>query len=297
MPPENPLRVKLAATPVNKTKDKDPHWSFSQLGMYLRCGMQYYFRYVKGLKMPPGLPLASGKAMHEALEYNGKHKMSKGIDMPVADLNDVLVSSHDKFVKELEDVDKKGAGKDKDESLGTLGLYRRTQAPHIEPIAVEHPFRIELPVSDGDEQDNYIPVIGYVDSYAAITDPRPGPTRGKTIIALEDFKKVARKRGQSEVDLTPQLTLYDYVFNLQTDAMTDVVGYRMLGYNKDGPFSQPIYRTPQPKEARVARWHRLLNQFKRVQEAVAKGVFIPVDDPKVCGWCGYRDICQVRKDI
>ena len=289
------LRVKLAETPINKKKDKEPHFSFSQMSMYLRCGMQYYFRYIKGLIMPPNLPLSSGKAMHEALEYNGKHKISKGEDMPVSDLNDVLVTSHDKFIKELEPEEKRGAGKDKDESLGILGLYRRTQAPNIDPIAVEHPFSIDLNTEDSDF--GYVPVIGYVDSYAALPDPRPGPTQGRKVIALEDYKKVARKRSQSEVDLTPQLTLYDYVFNLQTDAMTDVVGYRLLGYNRDGPFSQPIYRTPVPKEQRVNRWHRMLNQMRRVQEAIAKGVFIPVDDPKVCGWCGYRDICQDRKDI
>lgn len=295
MPDDKLLSVKLAETPINKSTEKEPHFSFSQMSMYLRCGMQYYFRYIKGLIMPPNLPLASGKAIHEALEYNGKHKISKKVDMPIADLNDVLVTSHDKYTKELDAVERKGAGKDKDESLGILGLYRRTQAPTITPIAVEHPFRLDLNVEDNDFE--YLPVIGYVDTYASISDPRPGPTRGRTIIALEDYKKVARKRSQTEVDLTPQLTLYDYVFNLQTEQMTDVVGYRQLGYNRDGPFSQPIYRTPQPKEQRVARWTRVLNQMRRVQEAIAKGVFIPVDDPKVCGWCGYRDICQDRKDI
>lgn len=289
------LRVKLAEKPVNKREEKEPHFSFTQMSMYLRCGMQYYFRYIKGIIQPPSLPLQSGKALHEALEYNGKHKMSKGEDMPVTDLNDVLVSSHDKYTGELEDETKNAIGKDKDESLGMLGLYRRTQAPRISPLAVEYQFEVDINQEDNDFE--YLPVIGAVDVFASLPDPREGPTKGKHIIALEDFKKVSRRKSQTEVDLTPQLTLYDYVFSLQTDAMTDVVGLRQFGFNRDGPFSQPIYRTPAPKQERVARWTRVQNQLRRVQEAIKLGVFIPVDDPRVCSWCGYRDICQDRKDI
>ena len=215
--------------------------------------------------------------------------------MPEPDLLDVLDTSYTKYTAELEPTEKLGAGRDKDQSTGILSLYRRQQAPHIEPVAVEHPFKIELPSED--EQPEYLPVIGYVDSYAKVPDTRPGPTQGQQVLALEDFKKVNRKRSQGEVDLTPQLTLYDYVFNLQTGLMTDVVGYRMLGYTKDGPYSQPIYRTPQSLEQRVGRWTRLLNQVKKVQEAIQKEIFIAVDDPKVCGWCGFKEICQDRKDI
>jgi CRISPR/Cas system-associated exonuclease Cas4 (RecB family) len=296
---------RLPRIEVNRSKpkaDEEEHFSHSQLSMFLRCSQQYYYSYVKGIKIPPNINMASGSATHEALEFNGNYKLRTEEDMPIGDLLDAAGTSHDKFMGDVEDLDTKVAGKDKDESLATIGFYRRTQAPDIKPIAVEHPFTVVL---EGDEfQSEYIPIIGYIDSYATVPDTREGPTKGRPIIALEDYKKVNQKRTQLEVDISPQLTLYDYVYNLQTEGLTtDVVGYRQLGFNgpranEPGPFSVPIYRNPQEMttERRERRWKRVLNQMKMAQRAINAGIFIPTDDPRTCSWCGYASICQVKPE-
>ena len=295
----------LPTLDINRSRpqeDDEPHFSISQMNMYNRCSEQYRFRYIEGLKIPPNFAMSSGKAVHEALEFNGNYKLRTQEDMPISDLLDATATSHSKFMQEVEDLDPKAAGKDLDESLAIVGLYRRTQAPAIQPIAVEHPFRVVL---EGDETvENYLPVIGYVDSYSQLPDPRPGPLQGKRIIALEDYKKVNQKRSQLEIDTSPQLTLYDYVYNLQTEGLTtDVVGYRQLGFNgprsqEPGPFSTPIYRntTELRPEVRQRRWRRVLNQLKATQQAIKAEIFIPVDDPRVCSWCGYASICQVKPE-
>ena len=41
--------------------------SYSQLRMYLRCGYQYYLRYVKDIKLPPDGGLTRGSACHNAI--------------------------------------------------------------------------------------------------------------------------------------------------------------------------------------------------------------------------------------
>jgi CRISPR/Cas system-associated exonuclease Cas4 (RecB family) len=285
--------MELPPLEVNRTDKSEPHFSFSQMNMYLRCSMQYYFRYIKGLIIPPNINLSSGKAIHEALEYNSLYKMKHDEDMPIEDLLDVGSQSHDKYMGQVEDANPKEVGQNKDENQSILTIYRRTQAPAIRPLAVEYPFRVELP---DDESGPYTPVIGFIDSFSELPDPRPGPS-GPRIIALEDYKRVSRKKNQAEVDLSPQLTLYDYVYNLQTSSVTDVVGFRQLGFTKkEGPYSTPLYRQQQSLPVRENRWKRMLNQLKNVQQAIAKGVFVPVDDPRICSWCGYKDICQNKPE-
>ena len=295
------LLPRLERNQVEENKD-EPHFSYSQMGMYNRCSQQYYYRYVLGVIQPPNLKMNSGKAIHEALEYNAKHKMRTKKDMPVSDVLDTAASAHDKFMDEVEDLDKKAAGKDKDESQAIVGLYRRQQAPTITPIIAEYRFRIVL---EGDEDStDYKPVIGYIDSAAELPDPRQGPTEGRPIVALEDYKKVSQKKSQLEVDTSAQLTLYDYVYTLNSEGeQPDVVGLRQLGFNgpraqEPGPFSLPAYRSEafMTPEARTNRHKRVLNQLKSAQRSIQEGNYRPVDDPRVCSWCGYRDICQVKPE-
>jgi CRISPR/Cas system-associated exonuclease Cas4 (RecB family) len=285
--------VTLKEKEVNKREDREPHFSFSQMNMWMRCGWQYYLRYILGKIDPPSIPLNSGKAIHQSLEYNGLHKLKTKEDMALADLLDIQSDAHDKYMSSLEGANKKDVGEDKDLSASILTVHRRVHAPAITPIAVEHSFRVELP---DDEHGPYLPVIGFIDAISEVPDKRPGPTGGR-IVALEDYKKVSMRKGQRDVDLSPQLTLYDYVYNLETERLTDVVGFRQLGFTKkEGPYSEPLYRTHLTEPKRRNRWKRVLNQLKQVQLAIQKGVFIPADDPKVCGWCGYKDICQFKAE-
>ena len=284
-------------------QEGEAHFSYSQLNMYNRCGQQYKYRYDDGLIQPPNLKMGSGKAIHEALEYNAKHKMRVKEDMPIEQVLDTAATAHDKFMAEVEDLDRKAAGKDKDESQSIVGLYRRQQAPTITPLAAEYEFRIVL--EEDETGFDYRPVIGYIDAASELPDPRDGPTKNQRIIAVEDYKKVGQKKSQLEVDISPQLTLYDYVYTLHTEGeVPDVIGLRQLGFNgpraqSPGPYSIPIYRSPEyhTSEARTNRHKRVLNQLKQAQRAIQAGVFIAVDDPRVCSWCGYRDICQVKPEV
>jgi CRISPR/Cas system-associated exonuclease Cas4 (RecB family) len=285
--------LELKPKEVNASTEREPHFSFSQMNMWMRCGYQYYLRYITGRKEPPSIPLGSGKAIHQSLEYNSLHKMKTEEDMALADLLDIQSDAHDKFVGEVEGANKNDVGADKDLSAGILTVHRRVHAPAITPIAVEHEFRVELP---DDEAGPYLPVIGFIDSIAEVPDIRPGPKGGR-VVALEDYKKVNKRKSQNEIELSPQLTLYDYVYNLDTDQLTDVIGFRQLGFTKkEGPYSEATYRTGVSEQARRTRWKRVLRQLKEVQSAIQKEVFIPADDPKVCGWCGFKDICQRKPE-
>lgn len=268
------------------------HFSFSQLTMYLRCSLQYWYRYIEGRKERPNIALVTGSGVHEALEWNSRKKLATGYDLPVPDLRDLTSDLLDVHHQEVDDSDKvKGTMKDK--AIGAVTLHRTRSAPAITPIAIEYPFTLTIDPDDT-HPDPVLPVIGFVDQYAEIPRPSDRPGRSSRVIAVEDYKWVNQKRSQLEVDLTPQLTLYDHVFEQTTGQVPDVIGYRMFGFNSDGPYAAPIYRSKEfmTPEVRATRIARLLQQIRRVQDAISKGVFIPTDDAKVCSWCGYRDDCQ-----
>ena len=258
-----------------------PHLSFSQISMYLRCSMQYKFRYILGLKEPPKLPIAVGKGGHSALEYNGRFKMRTGGDLLVPDMLDLASMFIDQESESVEApaVEK---GEAKDRAVAAIRVYQTKVAPTIRPAGVEVPFDLDLN-DPHDEQGPLHIVEGRID---LIT----------TDAGIWDDKFVRQARSQDEVDLSPQLTLYSKVFHTLTGKYPRRVGYQMFlpGSTRTAPDSRSIERNADlmTPERQASRFTRLTLQFREVQRAIAAEVFIPTDDPKTCSWCGYRDRCQ-----
>jgi RecB family exonuclease len=277
--------VAVAVTTVDESIEprvSKPHVSFSQLSMYLRCSMQYYFRYILGLKEPPKLPLAIGKGGHSALEYNGRYKLKNGVDLAVPDMLDMASTFIDIESEEVEAPERE-KGEAKDRAIASLRVYQTRDAAAITPAGVEVEFNLDL--NDGlDENVEPIRIVnGKID---IIT----------TDAAVTDYKFVGQARSQGEVDLSPQLTLYGKVFQTLTGKYPQRTGYQMFlpGSTRTPPDSRAIYRDPAlmaPKK-QEARFQRLRFQFQQVEKGIRTGMFMPTDDPKVCSWCGYRDRCQ-----
>ena len=68
----------------------EPHLSVTQLRMYLRCPLQYYFRYICGLKIPPTGDITLGRTVHAALEENYRQKVETHRDLPLDQVYDIL---------------------------------------------------------------------------------------------------------------------------------------------------------------------------------------------------------------
>jgi hypothetical protein len=115
-------------------------------------------------------------------------------------------------------------------------------------------------------------------------------------IVVDDYKFVTRKKSQDEVNLSPQITLYNGVVKEITGKWPSKAGLQMLtpGNTKDGPDATHLLREPQhmTPESLGARMRRLIYQFAKVEEGIRRGVFIPTDNPITCSWCGFRERCQ-----
>ena len=75
--------------------------SFSGISTYLKCGKQYWFSYIQGIKSPPGIAMIEGGAHHKAVERNNLFKKTKGRDLKPGDLTDTFMAAFRGEVKEV----------------------------------------------------------------------------------------------------------------------------------------------------------------------------------------------------
>lgn len=305
--PESVLKILREANAEElKTGDKEerrpttPHLSFSQMSMYLRCSMQYHFRYREGLKERPKVSLAIGKGGHAALEKNMKRKIKSGKDSPV---EQVVQWASDFMDKELSAIPPSEMepdvrpGETKDKFIAATKVFQVRDAPTIKPIAVEMEFNLDVNEFNPYPLEDPIRIInGKVDLIYDDTGNRVYPEKDRYRAAIKDNKYVTRKRSQTEVNLSPQLTLYASAFKKATGKWPTELGYIQLhpGTKSDAPDAIPLNREPEHMTAErlEGRMRRIAFQMRQVEHGIRNEVFVPTDDPITCSWCGFRDRCQ-----
>lgn len=286
--------------PKVERRPTTPHLSFSQISMYLRCSMQYWFRYIQGMKDKPKISLAIGSGGHAALEKNVKRRLKSGVDSPV---EEVVQWASDFMDKELERVPLSEVEKDlepgeaKDKFLAATRVFQTRDSPKLTPIGAEIEFNLDMNEFQPEPLETPIRVInGKID--VMYDDTGTLIVHSPDIIRVEviDYKYVTKRRAQNEVNLSPQLSLYATVVKKVTGKWPTKLGYRQLhpGTTKDAPDAIPLMREPEhmTPAALEGRMRRLAYQFRKVEEGIRAGIFIPTDDPKTCSWCGFRERCQ-----
>lgn len=275
--------------------------------MWQRCGLQYYWRYIEGWKERPSLNLSRGKAGHSAVEYNLRQKMKTGEDVPADVLLDVFSQDFDRETSDLtaaDLLDGEDISKTKDDTAKVLAAYRHEEAPLMVPKLVEAEFQIDIPEPEDDLPMR--PIVGRIDLIGdrdpnratehAIDLDLANPINQQKVSATIDHKFVNRlNKGQGHIDLSDQLTLYDMVM-AKTGLPTDRLGFELFvpPLKKTKARIVQLFRDPamMTPEVRQQRHDRLIYKIQTIERAIKGGIFVPTDDPQVCGWCGYRDRCQ-----
>lgn len=162
--------------------------SITQAEMHMKCGKQYEFRYVDGLKSPPSIAMVSGQCGHHAIEHNNSQKITSGIDLPKQEVIDLFADTLGEAAQEVEE------RYSKDEVIQSaarlLDVYMEKEAPNIMPVSAEEEFTINL--RDGDlEADLY----GIID--VTLNDGM-----------VSDYKFTSKAKSQSEADSSLQLQAY-----------------------------------------------------------------------------------------
>lgn len=244
------------------------HLSATSLKMYLRCNLQFYWRYCKGLKIPPAGAIVLGKSVHKGLEENFRHKIQTKIDLSLNKVLEAYAAFFD-MTKQEEEIDWEGEcpGKLKDEGIGLIKVYHKITAPAIQPIAVEEAFELAF------ENVPYT-LKGYLD----LIDQNK---------IIRDTKTAKKSYPQDAAQNDIQLTAYNLGYKYTKGEEPKSLCFDVMVRTK-----QPKVQTLQSPPRTHAQLTRFLKLLGSIAQAIKTGIFYPCENKQVCSWCGYKDICE-----
>lgn len=249
------------------------HLSASQLGMYMRCPMQWEWRYQKGIKTRPGVSLVVGSGTHTGIEYNLKHFLEKGVQAKYSDVQDVTAQDvRDRC--DNEDVEfqiDESRGDAVDSAVALSSLHYTDVAPSLYSglTHVERSFSLELG--------------GFPYSLDGFIDVQCGNK-------IRDTKTAGKAKRQDEADKSVQLTLYGLAALTIDKELDDVELYFDVLVKTKVPKAQ-ILMTRRDEED----YRRLIRLCEIVAHSIENQVFMPAQpDSWVCSerFCGYWKLCD-----
>lgn len=252
-----------------KCKHMVEHFSVSQLNMYLRCPAQYAFRYLDGIVLPPTGSLTKGRAVHKGAEYNYRQKVKTARDAALEEIQDIVAAAFDREAEKTSWEKEEDKGRIKDETLLLTALYHQKIAPQVQPLFIEHEFKI--PLAEG------MPLLGYID----VIDEN---------FIIRDLKTASKTPGENEAAKNLQLTAYAYAFR------------ELVGREESAVALDYLVQTKQPKavvlmaQRTKADIDRLWAIMFEVLKAIKGGNFYPNPQNIMCSVkaCGYWDQCRQR---
>jgi hypothetical protein len=254
------------------------HWS--ALSMLMRCPAQYEFRYVRGVKRPPGIAAHVGSGVHASAEFNLSCKMNEGKPAYVDFVKDV---ARDTVVRKIEtegvllseDEQQKGLGAVKGEAVDKATrlalLHYDELAPHIEPVGIEIPWTVEVSGAD-------VSLAGRID-----LEVEGG---------IRDLKTASKSPASDAAHKADQLTVYALSYFVLRGKLPTVLGLDYL-VDKTTPelTSQETTRTQDDFKV-------LLNRISTAVKLIQSGIFMPcARDSWVCSprFCGFYPDCNYVK--
>ena len=244
----------------------------SQAKTWLRCQCQWYFRYIERLKIPPGVALVMGSAVHHGSEAKLAPRV-RGVEEPTDEQTvERAVSYFETAVKKEGLSLKKGetlpkvvaAGVDK-VALGTKVLVADVLPLIQKPISVERWFSLELEGKDYE-------LNGRIDieEKGMVRDVKTG------------------KPPKPREELQPGV--YTYAYEALYGEAADFC-YDCIKTGNKTPTYQPV-KVDNPGVAYVL--HVIDSVYNAIQAAKASGLWVPNPGGWHCSpdWCGYWDICR-----
>jgi putative RecB family exonuclease len=241
------------------------HLSVTQLKMYLRCPLQYKFRYIDELKIPPSSEITLGKSIHTTLEENYKQKINTRQNLSLEYITDVFSDIWERSIKDTFFSEDEKPGKIKDEGIKLVKTYHENIAPNIQPAYVEREFNLPLAGLDYTLKG----FIDLIDEHGVIIDHKTTKRLMQENVVVNDL----------------QLTAYAFA-------------YRLLEKRQEkGLRFDVMVRTKQPKIQQITTTrsehdiNRLFRIIKHVSKAIESELFYPNVNP-MCPACGYSSLCK-----
>lgn len=294
--------------------------SASGLDMAAKCGEQYRFRYIEGLKVPPSGAAVIGRAAHYGQAHNLEFKR-QGRACSTEEVQDVTRARFDNewrgdYMHEEEDrytvdtpvllndderqrarYELRGIYKD---SAGRLATAHAEQlAPQIWPAAVEQGFEVEIPIEYWTRLAQYpVTLRGYID-VIQLTQDNDGLEEGPMVI--RDTKNKPRSIGGWGKALAKGFAQHEWlqglVYALAVKATTGALP-RQLCVDSVVDYAKGPQTATQTLTVTDADLVPVISRIESVLAMRQSGVFPPAS-PSWWGcskkWCGYWDRCRYAK--
>lgn len=232
--------------------------------MYLKCGVQWEFRYIKKLKIPPGGAMIRGRALDEASNHHYKGVAGAGQGLQVQEFVQLAVDAHLREARDGAVLDMPLAQSQDIVAIGSEAYYKKI-ASHVQPRSVEDvQKRVEF------NTPSQVPVTGIIDLVVT------SPTRDMIL----DTKFKGKFPSQGDVDNSIQLTTYSMMENVP-----------MVGLAIVKPTGETKIITKVNDQYDYARTD---GRYRQAWENIHKGVAIPaIPGTWYCSakWCGYWGMC------
>ncbi len=244
------------------------HLSVSQINTYIRCPLQYKYRYIDGLILPPKSALTKGKSVHKGVEYNYSQKIESHEDVKLSEVQEVVAAEFETLAPETEFEKDEDPGKVKDETISLATLYHKEVAPTVQPVAVEQKVEVEF-------ENTPYSLLGYID----VLDDQG---------YIRDTKTASKSPSENEINKSLQLTAY-------------AMAHRTLyGKEEAGVKLDYLVQTKTPKVVTLEgkRTQKDIERFLKtmgiVAHAIDNQIFYPNENNYLCGpeKCGYWEICH-----
>ena len=249
------------------------HFSNSSVQQYLKCGVQYYFCQIQGIKIPPNASLTLGSSYDETCNRNYSVKIEKGSDEPESTLTDVF---HKDFKMRREETDFQGEDPVEVENVGVrmVKVFRSKIAPMVVPVEVQHSGKLEF------EDRDWI----FVYRMDLIADEGNGKH------AVWDNKSSRKGIGQKDADEDPALTAYSMGYSVDFGKAPALLGYHGVVALKTKTDVKWL-----ETERTAEQQRRYLREVAAAVEGIKRRVFKPAPAKAWwCspGWCGLWNYCH-----
>ena len=253
------------------------HVSPSQIEMFRRCSMQYFYRYIKKMVKPPRAAMTLGSSVDAAVNAYYQTKLEKGAEEPLSVLTDVFMESLREREQETEW--NEPLPLIESDGLKLVKEHRETLAPATEPIEIQKELVVEF-------TDQPFTFLGYADLIAS----RSG------IKQIIDLKVTGSSISEDVAQYHPQLTAY-HAAQAATGEAIGVVALDVCVRPKKAKLAQcqTIVGSRNPADD-----NRYWKTVRVIYDAIKAGIFYPA--PRATGnrsnwvctpqYCGYFQICH-----
>jgi len=245
--------------------------SATQVLMYLRCPLQYFYRYIRGIKAQPSGTMILGSSVHSTFKENYEQKIESHADLPIPKLQEFFAEDFDKRSPGAEWNKDQIPGQFKDGGAEIVRAYHTIVSPTTQPLHVEQRWNVVIK----DVPKPLLVILDLVDS-----DYR-----------IRDHKVTSKTPNQMIVTQSLQLSLYSLAFRLATGKIESAVGLDYMIRNKKNEVT--INRMQGSRT--VQDLDRAIKLTKNVSAAITKEVFYPCNPENWCcseRWCGFFQLCR-----